>query len=356
VHVDIPRDVASAPIAGGMFHRNRYTRVSGDLDAVARGIAAARRPLLAVGLEARGLDVTALAERLGAAVLTTYKAKGALPETHPRWAGILTGGEIERPVLERSDAILALGLDPVELLSRPWTASAPVYALRACDSGLHYLRPRAYAVGPLKLDALERSAGGWPEEEIAAEREAMLARLRLGDGARVIETLREALPAGTVVSVDAGAHMFPATVFWRADGPRRFLISNGLATMGFAVPAAIAAALTGALSVAITGDGGFAYHGFELETAARLGARVLVVVINDASLSLIRIKGGSTLNFGPVDFGRIGEGLGVAGAVVRDDGELRAAVQEALARPGSTVLDVRCDGREYGETLRAIRG
>jgi acetolactate synthase I/II/III large subunit len=300
-------------------------------------------------------------------VLTTYKAKGALPETHPRWAGILTGGEIERSVLDGSDAVLAVGLDPVELLSRPWTAAAPVYALRTCGAGLDYLRPRAHWIGPLQMgiDALASSAGGWPEAEIAAEREAMLARLRLGDGAlpawRAIETLREELPPGTVVSVDAGAHMLPATAFWRADVPRRFLISNGLATMGFAVPAAIAAALAdpGAVSVAITGDGGFAYHGFELETAARLGARVLVVVINDASLSLIRIKHtrpGRALDFGTVDFGLIGEALGTAGAVVTGVAELRAAVRDALARPGSTVVDVRCDGREYAETLRAIRG
>jgi acetolactate synthase I/II/III large subunit len=358
VHLDVPRDVASAP-GGGGAPAVATPGTSGDLGAVARGIAAARRPVLAVGLEARAMDVAGLAERLGAAVLTTYKAKGALPEDHPRWAGILTGGEIERPVLERSDAVLALGLDPVELLSRPWAGSAPVYALRTCDVGLDYLRPRAHWIGPLATgaEAIGGSAGGWPEAEIASEREAMLARLRLGDVAHTIETLREELPPGTVVSVDAGAHMFPATAFWRAERGR-FLISNGLATMGFAVPAAIAAALADpdAVSVAITGDGGFAYHGFELETAARLGARVIVIVINDSSLSLIRIKGGSALNFGTVDFGRIGEALGAAGAVVTGESELRAAVRGALARPESTVIDVRCDGREYGETLRAIRG
>jgi acetolactate synthase I/II/III large subunit len=360
VHLDVPRDVASAP--GGGRPREASPRApSGDLGAVVEGLAGARRPLLAVGLEARTIDVAMLAERLGAAVLTTYKAKGALPADHPRWAGILTGGEIERPVLDGSDAVLALGLDPVELLSRPWTATAPVYALRTCDAGLDYLRPRAHWIGPLEtgVEALGESAGGWPEAEIASEREAMLARLRLGDTWRFITALRDELPPRTAVSVDAGAHMFPATVFWRADGP--FLMSNGLATMGFAVPAAIAAALADpdAVSLAITGDGGFAYHGFELETAARVGAKVVVVVINDASLSLIRIKHerpGRTLDFGPVDFGRVGEALGVAGAVVRDVGELRAAARDALARPGSTVIDVRCDGREYGETLRAIRG
>ena len=367
VHLDVPRDVASAPGGGVPVEVRPGAGESGDLGAVAAGLARARRPLLAVGLEARAIDVAALADRVGAAVLTTYKAKGVLPEANPRWAGILTGGEIERPVLAGSDAVLALGLDPVELLSRPWTATAPVYALRTCESGLDYLRPRAHWIGPLEtgVEALRESAGGWPEAEIASARETMLARLRLGEGALpawlIVETLREELPAGTVVSVDAGAHMFGATAFWRADGPRRFLISNGLATMGFAVPAAIAAAIADpdAVSVAITGDGGFAYHGFELETAARLGVRVLVVVINDASLSLIRIKHdrpGRLLDFGAVGFDRIGEALGAAGATVTGQAELRAAVREALARPTGTVIDVRCDGREYGATLRAIRG
>ena len=94
--------------------------------------------------------------------------------------------------------------------------------------------------------------------------------------------LGEELPADTVAAVDAGAHMFAATWFWRAVQPRRFLISNGLATMGFAVPAAVAAAREG-FAVAITGDGGMAYGAFELETAVRLGARVLVVVVDDAA-------------------------------------------------------------------------
>src|SRR5262249_20709703 len=75
VHLDLPRDVASAP-GGGEATSPLDVRASGDLDAIARGMAGARRPLLAVGLEARTIDVSTLAERLGAAVLTTYKAKG----------------------------------------------------------------------------------------------------------------------------------------------------------------------------------------------------------------------------------------------------------------------------------------
>jgi acetolactate synthase-1/2/3 large subunit len=172
------------------------------------------------------------------------------------------------------------------------------------------------------------------------------------------------LPAGATISVDAGSHMFPATNFARPEGPNRFLISNGLATMGFAVPAAIGAALSrpDAPSVALSGDGGMAYNSHELETAAREGARVIVVVFNDASLSLIRIKQEAKgfarhpLDFGPIDFAALARSLGVAGAVVSDAEQLRAALAEALAREGSTVIDARTSGAECARTLAVVRG
>ena len=163
------------------------------------------------------------------------------------------------------------------------------------------------------------------------------------------------------MAVDAGAHMFAATWFWRAHAPRRFLISNGLATMGFAVPSAVAAARDG-LAVAITGDGGMAYGAFELETAVRLNARVLVVVIDDASLSLIRIKheskghDRSTLDFGAIDFAAVAAGLGVASWAVEDEGALRLAIREAVAIEGPALIDARMSGAEYARTLEVVRG
>ena len=178
---------------------------------------------------------------------------------------------------------------------------------------------------------------------------------------RIVEILDEELPDETVAAVDAGAHMFAATWFWRAHAPRRFLISNGLATMGFAVPAAVAAARDG-LALAITGDGGMAYGAFELETAVRLGARVLVVVIDDASLSLIRIKheakghDRSALDFAPVVFAAVAAGFGVASWTVDDEGALRRALREALADGGPALIDARLSGAEYARTLEVVRG
>ena len=192
--------------------------------------------------------------------------------------------------------MIGVGLDPVELIA-----------------------PVDHVVG-----RIEGSGPGFSLEEIAETRERMLAAVR-GEAADVIAAACEALP-GAIITVDAGAHMLPATLL--AARPRRFLISNGLASMGFAVPAALAAALErpGEPVLAFCGDGGMAYHAAELETAARLGAKLIVVVLNDSSLSLIRIKQEargytrSPLSFGPTDFAALAEAYGVRGVHARHAG------------------------------------
>jgi acetolactate synthase-1/2/3 large subunit len=158
--------------------------------------------------------------------------------------------------------------------------------------------------------------------------------------------------------------MLPATMFLRLRAPRRFSISNGLASMGYALPAAIGAALghRERLAVAVSGDGGMAYHLAELETAARVGARVVVVVVNDASLSLIRIKQEAKgyqrfpLDFSRSDFASAAESFGAVGARVDDVDGLLAALEAAARREESTLIDVRTTGAEAAATLKVVRG
>ena len=110
---------------------------------------------------------------------------------------------------------------------------------------------------------------------------------------RVVEVAASRLaPLAGRVTVDAGAHMFPATTLWPVTEPNGMLISNGLSTMGFALPAAIGAALLdrGKPVVALTGDGGLLMCVGELLTAVRERLRIITIVFSDASLSLIEIK------------------------------------------------------------------
>lgn len=337
-------------------------------------LARARRPALLLGLEALELrqeTVVGLAERLRAPVLCTFKAKGLFPETHPLFGGILSGAEIERAVLDRADALLAVGLDPVELLPRPWPWSAPLESLRASARGDDRLRASAAAAGDLAslVARVEGGASEWTEDEVRALLRAQVDALRVPAAGslaswQVVEAVAAGAPAAASVAVDAGAHMFAAAWFWRSTLPRRFLISNGLATMGYAVPAALAAALARPHepAIAFTGDGGLALHGSELETAARLGARLLVVVLNDASLSLIRIKqaerglGRAAVDYGPVDFAGLARALGARGVRAGTEEELRAAVGEGLAAAGPALVEVATSGSEYRELVRRVRG
>jgi acetolactate synthase-1/2/3 large subunit len=401
VHIDMARTAAAEPYAGAAPAAGGEPAGAGAatgaaastgtdaiadpdraarLDAFAAALAAAEHPVFLVGLEANeGVEpeeLRALAEATGAAVFVTYKAKGAYPERDGRWAGILTGGVIERPLLERADLFLAVGLDAVELLAKPWPYGARVLSLSEGRGADGYLAPAERLVGGLAAavaELAERTAAapepGFTEAEVGEFREGALASLRLDPeqplpGWRIVELVDEALPEAATIAVDAGSHMFPATNFARPAGPNRFLISNGLATMGFALPAALGAALArpGEPSVALTGDGGMAYHSHELETAVRLGSRLVVVVFNDSSLSLIRIKQeakGFTrrpLDFGPTDFAALAGALGAAGEVVEDAAALRAALAAALKRSGPSVIDARTTGAESARTLQVIRG
>jgi acetolactate synthase-1/2/3 large subunit len=382
VHLEMPRNagaVPSDPIPARLTPPGPGPRRE-DLAALAAAVGQARRPVVLVGLEAGELPSTAaldsLAGLLRAPVLTTFKAKGCASEDGPWWAGLIAGSEIEAPLIDRADAILAVGLDPVELLTKSWRYGAPVHAVRTCSSGQDYLGGEAVVDPDLAATLVQLidliGPGGnseWSAAEIDAYRTGWRHGLRLGDansltGWEIVEAVSASAPRDAVVAIDAGAHMFPCTSFWSGRGPRSFLISNGLATMGYAVPAAIGAALTrpDRTAFALTGDGGMAYHAAELETARRAGARVIVVVFNDASLSLIRIKheanGGSRdpLAFTDVHFADWGLALGAHGCRVHDASELRQEVSQALTRADSTVIDARLTGDEYGETLRIIRG
>ena len=232
--------------------------------------------------------------------MVTYKAKGVVPDEHPCFAGVFTQAMIERPLMETSDSALGVRLDPVELLPRPWTYAQPIVGVgrwRVSESQLPFA---AQHVGDIAAAIEEIEAllphGEWDLDDV--RRRVMEQRSAIdvpGNGMtaqRVVTVAAAALARSATVTVDAGAHMLPATMLWPVSEPNQLLISNGLSTMGFALPAAIGAALVdrGRPVVALTGDGGLLMCAAELLTAAREKLRVIVIVFNDASLSLIEIK------------------------------------------------------------------
>ncbi|MDA1100026.1 MAG: thiamine pyrophosphate-dependent enzyme [Proteobacteria bacterium] len=340
-------------------------------------VQASRRPVVIVGLEAARRAVAshlrAFVDRLGAPVLCTYMAKGCIADDDPHYAGIFTGGAIEQATMEAADLIILIGLDPVELIRKPWTYQAPVLDLAERLYEPHYLLPagRIIAPLPLTLSALAATIEGcdWRSPEIAELRNGFLRGMEAGDGdglsaTAVVKAACAAFSNHPRLSIDAGAHMFSACAFWPGRAPRDILISNGLASMGFAVPAAIAAALHEPArgAIAMTGDGGLLMCLGELKTAVETRANIIIIVYNDGRLSLIDIKREDRqmpdlgLTWTAPDFAAIAKGFGFKSWQVKQAADLAFALNAAADDTGPRLIDIRIDAAPYRAQLRALRG
>ncbi len=383
VHLDLTAADAAAPVSSRVIPAPAASAARPPLEIEARPLerardmlARSRRPVLLVGLEARhGQTPSALrrlAEALSCPVLLTYKAKGVLPDSHPNAVGLFTGATAEAECIDRSDLIVLFGLDPVEIIPGAWRYDAPVLDLRTAEGAPPPAAPDCRVVGHL-VETVRGllpvdGVSGWSRSEIAALRDGMRARLAMtGKGhtaQTVIETLSEEAPAGCRLAVDSGAHMFSAMSSWRADEPFGVLKSNGLSTMGFALPAAIASALQEPERpvVAVTGDGGLTMCLSELTTAVERRCPIVVAVLNDAALSLIDIKQqrrqrvSRGVRYPRVDFAAVAGALGCRAWRLGPDEPLSPALEDALAGEGPALLDIAIDPSGYGDQLSALRG
>jgi len=311
--------------------------------------------------------------------LTSYKARGVLPDSAPGFAGIFTGATIEAPVLEKADLVIGIGLDPVEMIPGPWSYKADVLLINswAIDNCAYFGDAAIELTGDL-LGLLNDLDGSFSVDGdtaaatsfVQGAREKLLVAVPSAapqglTPQQVALSVRELAPAGSIATVDAGAHMLSTMPLWDVENPGEVLISSGLATMGYSLPAAVAAGLVhrDRHVFCFTGDGGINMALAELETLARLGLSVVVIVFNDAALSLIEIKqkpegqgGTNAVHYAPINFAEVAKGMGIRSAEVSSDEELKIALNEAIAFNGPTVLDVRVDPTAYPLIMNAIRG
>ncbi|RIK35930.1 MAG: hypothetical protein DCC55_28865 [Chloroflexi bacterium] len=344
--------------------------------AAARGLLArARRPVIVAGV---GLEpeqpyaaLRELAEAANAPVIVTPKAKGALPDDHPLAAGVigLTRTDPAYEILDEADAIVAVGFDVVELV-KPWQQPQPLVWVAPWPNADPTVAAAAELVGPLTptLQQLADSAFAgvleWGETRVAQWRDNLAAqplpepapgRLR---PQQVLQALRRVAPRDLLVTTDVGSHKILAGLTWPALAPNRYLLSNGLSCMGFALPAAIAAslALGRQPAVALTGDAGLSMVLGELALVNELDVPVIVVVFNDSALDLIRSaqvradKPAYGTEFSNPDFVQIAAAYGLNAVRVTDEAACAAALQTALAAGQPCLIEALIDPASYPTT------
>jgi acetolactate synthase-1/2/3 large subunit len=367
VHVDVDPTYTAAhrppvePVAGG------------SIVDVGPFIERARRPVILLGIGARehAAAIRKLVAGTAIPVMMTYKSKGLVPDSGLNSAGVFTGSVTDGAVLEAADLIVAIGLDSIELIPNPWPYVAPVVTLTDAPDAYHYFPSAVGVVGrlPELLEQLPAFNDDWPTGFAQGHRDrierALIGAPATGSGLapwQVARIVRAAAPADSVATVDAGAHMLVVMPLWHTEEPGQVLISSGLATMGYALPAAIGAALARpqVRVYCFVGDGGLAMCLAELETVARLHLPITVVVFNDSTLSLIKAKqkaeghgGLGAVEYRSIDFAAVATGLGVPGTTV----ETADALSEVLARAtaGPVLVDVRVAGDGYPYVIEVVR-
>jgi acetolactate synthase-1/2/3 large subunit len=339
-------------------------------------IGQSRRPIILAGLgilrDGCALELVSLAERLSAPVLTTGKAKGVIPEDHPLHAGVQIGGLIERNIISQADLIIAIGLDAVELQPKPWPYSAPVLGLSNTPS-LDALVPVAPELvgrlGPIigGLAQWAREGDGWGEKAARHFREELAIALDLpSDGLspqRLVEITRNVMPRETIATVDTGASRLLALQKWQAYKPLEFFTSNGLATMGYSIPAGMAARLAypDRPIVCFTGDGGFMMNVADLQTCAQEDLPLTIVVFDDQEIGLIRVKQEIRglprhgISLTGIKWDQLAAGLNVDGTAVDSENGLADALQEALKSSRTTIIGARIDKSCYVSQFNALR-
>ena len=380
VHIGLPSDLAdqparTGPAASPTAPRSPSPPPAETLAAAVETIGNAQRPLLAVGLTALRLNlgplVRRLAESLQVPVVLTPMAKGIVPEDHPLYAGVLfhARSDLLADVNREADLVVGIGYDPVEFNYEAWLPDAPLVHLDtrpadvAAEIDLAVDGAGDLAVSLHFLNKAQFKAKDWDLTRLADHRQTLYEALRpAGDimgPSEALEVLRTCLPSEGVMTCDVGAHTHLIGQLWPTPAPGRQLMTNGWSSMGFAVPAALAAAICRpeVPVVGVTGDGGFTMMAGELITARRLGLDCVILVLVDRMLSLIEVKQGwkdcdaaTSVLFegGFIDAERI---FGVPVHSAEHPDTLRRALETAFQTPGPVVVEAVVDGAVYHELI-----
>ncbi len=340
---------------------------------VAATIAGARFPVIMAGngvVRTRSSQaLVRFAEALNIPVATTFMAKGVMPASHPLGLGTvgLQAHDYVQCGFDRADVIICIGYDMAEYHPQIWhtTRDRKIVHIdtRPAEVDAHYVLADG-AVGDIAvtLDEIAHLSTPHRGNEIEGLRRMMREELNwhAGDDSmplkpqRIIRDLRAALAADDIVICDVGAHKLWVARMYQAEAPNTCIISNGFASMGIAVPGALAAKLAfpDRKVVAVTGDAGFLMNSQELETAMRLHTPLVVLIWTDNSYGLIEWKQQihyqrtSNVAFGNPDFVKYAESFGARGYRVAKAEDLLPTLKQALADDTVSVIDCPVDYRE----------
>ena len=392
--ISIPQDVTDAPVSVKAIKPMTDPKLGSasvsDINYLAQAIKNAVLPVLLLGngasSEAVTYSIRQILKHVKLPVVETFQGAGIVSrdleeDTFFGRVGLFRNQPGDM-LLKKSDLIIAIGYDPIEYEARNWNAeiSARIIVIDVEPAEVDtYFQPERELIGNVEatLDLLLPAIQGYklPEgsveylkglkntvvEDVKFDRQPEEGTVHPLD---LIEVLQEQTDDDMTVTVDVGSHYIWMARYFKSYEPRHLLFSNGMQTLGVALPWAISAALVRPKTkvISVSGDGGFLFSAQELETAVRLKLPIVHIIWNDGHYNMVEFQEemkygrSSGVDFGPVDFVKYAESFGAKGYRATSKEEFASLLQEALAQAvdGPVLIDVPIDYKDnikLGETI-----
>ncbi len=377
-HVELPEDIAAAPTEGTPLRAERPRRPSPDRPSLVKAaelIQAARRPIFLAGngvIRGRAAEeLRRLARASGVPVANTFMGMGVMPwEDELSLLSIgLQAHDYVHCGFDQADLVIAVGYDFVEYAPRLWNPKRDKKIIHIDFTPSEVdeaYQPEVEIVADVRetLELLTPLVGS-PKQLVYPKKLRQyiledLERASQADGVpikpqRILRDLRTVLKPHDLVISDVGAHKLWVARMFLTYEPNTVIISNGFASMGIALPGAIAAKLAEPERpvVVVSGDGSFLMNSQELETAVRLGVNPVVLIFNDNGFGLIQAKQAAKfkrtfgVEFGNPDFVTYAESFGAKGYRVESAGSFQKILREALLQKVPSVIEIPIDQGEH---------
>lgn len=383
-HIDLPEDVAEMQVDSSPLKVTSHSlSEAGDqvIEAAAKLIEQAEHPLILAGngiTRSNASDqLRALVDKVKIPVVHTFMGKGALPWTNE--LSLLTAGLGGNDYItcgfKGSDLILAIGFDIAEYSPVNWNpdGATPILHIDTEEAETDENYPvKLNVLGDIKRNLEKLHQVLSPKERdnswVSAVRTNALNELQQFKNdtsfpikpQKIVADLRAVLKEEDIVISDVGAHKMWMARMYHTYEPNTCLISNGLASMGIAVPGAIGAKLAHPerTVVAVCGDGSFQMTGSELETAKRLNLPIIVLLWRDEGYGLIewhqmkKFKRPSHIKFGNPDFVQLASSYGFEAFQIKEAEELRSTLEKAIAMNKPVLIDCPVD---YSENMKLTK-
>ncbi|MBP5247738.1 MAG: acetolactate synthase large subunit [Fibrobacter sp.] len=377
-HIDLPCNIAAMEVEESIaqtplkHHRENIVYASSEaILAAGKVFASAKRPVILVGHSAvrnnasKALREFTLASKLP--VVCTMMAKGAVPYDYNYFMGCIGIPRRDFPniALEQADLVITVGYDVVEYAPSKWNPNGDKKIIHIDESPNHvnkFYQPEEEIIGDISasLEALCGVCQSSKEPVWAKE----IRKMMLDDHSRfdedfsfpptpqkILFDVRQVMGEEDILISDVGAHKMWIARQYKCYHPNTCIISNGFATMGIAVPGAVAAKLLNPKKkvLAVTGDGGFMMNSQELETAYREHLPFVTLIFTDNSYGLIKWKqedryGESfSVNFTNPDFVKYAESMHLKGYRIERTEDLIPTLEEAFKQDVPSIIECPVD-------------